>query len=174
MASPLPVFSAPLLTPAHRAPALNAPGKHLTTTVQRPSAAPAPSLSAAPSPAACGSLHPIAVSLPSLRPPDMSSYTFDFPSSALHPSAATATAPRASRPLRNQGAVLAPPPPASVSGLVSSLYVVFLPPEEGEAHSASQHGAVSRGKSMIALNDQNSHRSLCCAPIGMKGIKDCL
>ena len=139
MESPLSGFSTPSPLTALRAPDPAATGKRLSTSASRPSAAPAPRSSAsfapafsvALSPAAHKSLLPAAASSPAPRLPALSSPPSDSLASTLPPSAAPATAPRALRPLRDWGAVLAPPPPASVSGLVSSLAMVSLLPGGG-------------------------------------------
>ena len=82
------------------------------------------------------------------------------PTSALHPSTAPATTPHALRLPHNWGAVLDPPPPTSISGLVSSLAVVSLPPGGGEARNYSQHGNFTHGILVIILHDHTSHHSL--------------
>ena len=90
------------------------------------------------------------------------------------------TALRALLLLHNWSAVLDPPLPSSVSGLVSSLAVVFIPTwgERGgggdKARSTTQTSPVTYGKSVIILHNRTLHHSLCCATIGMEGVKVCM
>ena len=46
-------------------------------------------------------------------------------------------------------------------------------PGGGDARS-TVYGAVNHGKSVIVLHNHTSHRSLCCAPIGVEGSKGCM
>ena len=117
--------------PAPRAPALAAPVKFLSTSDQRPSAAPAlhlydlfaPSLSAlsVPSLLALGLYLPSAPSLPAPCPPDPEVSSSALSSFALHPSTVTVTASRASRPSRDWGAVFAPHPSAREGPAVGTM-----------------------------------------------------
>ena len=117
-------------------------------------------------------------SLPPLHLPDPSASSSASPASALCPSAAPVTASHASLPPRDWGDVLDPPPPAppsaSVSGLVSYLALVSLPPGGGRTRSDTQHSVGTCYKSVIVLHDHTSHHLLCCAPIGVEGGNICL
>ena len=132
---PLPGSVKPLLQPALRDPAPDAPIKRSPMSAPHPSTPPAlrstalfvPVLSdsAAHSPAERGSIHPPTLSSTALHPPDSSASPSALQASTLHSSAISVT------DTRNWGAVLDLPPlllrSASVYGLVSSLVLVSLP-----------------------------------------------
>ena len=139
MLSLLPGSSSLLPPPAQHAPAPASPDKCRTTSAPRPFAAPAPhssalfspSLSEKPSPAKSGLLRPAAETSPDPRLSNMPYSQSALLAYALLPFTVPGTDPHALVPLRDWSAVLAPPPPASVSGLVLPLAVVYIPPREG-------------------------------------------
>ena len=57
------------------------------------------------------------------------------------------------------------------SGVVLVFYISTSWGGEVEAYSATHNGTGTHGKSVIVLHNHTSHRSLCCAPIGVEGIK---
>ena len=147
MASPSPDPGSSASSPPHalRSPALATLVKPYPTSDLRPSDEPAPRLSAAftpalsalaaPSPTGCGSSRTYVLSFPAPRSPAPVAPYSTLPASALRPSTAPVTAPHASFPPHNWGAVLPPPalPAASVTGLGASLALVSLPPGGGDA-----------------------------------------
>ena len=171
----LPVSSPPSPPPEPFDTPTATPIKHSPTSALHHSVAPAPRSSAlfaptlsdlaASSPAAYGSSLPSAPSSPAPHPPAPSASSSASPASDLRTYTAPTTAPRDSRPPRDWGDVLDPPPPAppsaSVYGLVSSLDLVYIPPGGGgEVRSATQNSAVTHCKSVIVLQDHTFHHSL--------------